>query len=135
MNNQNSNQISPSKEDYLKVLYDLSKKNADIHSVDVARTMGVSLPSVSRAMNELKEGGYINKLKYGAIHITAKGMQTAGLLKQRNDLLERFLTQVLNVDILTAKTDACRMEHALSNETTGKLELYIESLIKCVRHV
>lgn len=135
MNHKNSNQISPSKEDYLKVVYDLYKKNPDIHSVDVARTMDVSLPSVSRAMNELKEGGYINKLKYGAIHITAKGMQTAGLLKQRNDLLERFLTQVLNVDILTAKTDACRMEHALSNETTSKLELYIESLIKCVHPV
>lgn len=134
MKEKSPNQISPSKDDYLRVLYDLYKYSPEIRSVEIARTMDVSLPSVSRAMKELNQGGYISKLNYGTINLTQKGIQAADKLKKRNDLLVKFLTQVLNVETSTAVRDACRIEHDISNETTNKMEYYIDSLIKCVNN-
>ncbi len=121
--------LTPSKGDYLKVLYDLEALQQGIHSVDIARKMDLSLPSVSRAMKELSEVGYISKVKYGTIRLTEKGALAAGAIKKRNELLLRFLTQVLHVDRSTAMRDACRIEHALSCETTGKLETYLKKLM------
>lgn len=119
--------LTPSKGDYLKVLYDLSSMGDAIHSVDIARKMDLSRPSVSRAMKELQQEGYVSKVKYGTIHLTEKGKRAAYAIKKRNKLLLRFFTQVLNVDEKIAMRDACRIEHALSCETTGKLEQYLKN--------
>ena len=126
-------QLTPSKGDYLKVLYDLSSMGDAIHSVDIARRMNISMPSVSRAMKELGEVGYVNKVKYGTIHLTEKGKHAACAIKKRNKLLLRFFTKVLNVDEKIAMQDACRIEHALSCETTGKLEQYLKKLVRCAK--
>lgn len=121
-------QLTSSKGDYLKVLYDLQAMEGGIRSVDIAKKMDLTLPSVSRAMKELAEEGYVNKIRYGTIRLTEKGAHAAGAIKKRNELLLRFFTQVLHVDPLVAIRDACRIEHALSCETTGKLEKYMEKL-------
>jgi len=122
-------ELTPSKGDYLKVLYDLEALKGGIHSVEIARKMELSLPSVSRAMKELSEVGYVSKVKYGTISLTEKGARAACAIKKRNELLLRFLTRVLNVEQSIAVRDACRIEHALSCETTGKLETYLKMLM------
>ena len=125
-----TDQITPSKEDYLRVLLSLASTMQHVRSVDVARAMDFSLPTVSRTMKELNAAGYIVKLGDGTIRLTEKGLRIAQKLKDRNDLVKRFLINVLHVDKSTAAVDACRIEHAISNETVDKLEQYIQDLVK-----
>lgn len=116
---------TPSIQDYLKVLLDFSDTNERIHSIDVARTLGYSRASVSRAMNVLRDRGYITKEKYGPVMLTADGRAAAALVRKRHDLLMDFLIGVLGVEKCAAEADACRMEHAVSKETADKLEQFL----------
>lgn len=68
----------------------------------------------------------INKEKYGTILLTEQGKKAADKVKKRNELLIAFLTDVLGVNTHMAKADACRMEHAISAETAGKMEEYLK---------
>lgn len=120
--------LTPSIQDYLKALLELSKDGESIHSTYVADTVGVSRASVSRAMSVLKDEGYITKEKYGTISLTMLGRQKADCVKKRNDLIRIFLTNVLGVDERMAKVDACLMEHTISAETAGKLEKYLSEV-------
>ena len=120
--------LTPSIQDYLKALLELSKDGEPVHSADVAETVGVSRASVSRAMNVLKDAEYIIKEKYGTILLTQLGRQTAHIVKKRNELITTFLTNVLGVNPHMAKADACLMEHTISTETAGKLEAYLREV-------
>ena len=119
-------QVTPSVQDYLKALLVLSKDGGPVHSADVADAVCVSRASVSRAMGVLKELGYVKKEKYGTIMLTPLGEKTAQTVQKRNALLRVFLRDVLGVDDASAKTDACRMEHTISEQTAEKLEQFIE---------
>ena len=120
--------LTPSIQDYLKALLIQSKSDEPVHSADVAALVGVSRASVSKAMDLLKEAGYIIKEKYGTISLTEQGKQAAGMVKKRNELLTAFLKNVLGVNPGMAKVDACRMEHTISAETAGKLEEYLREV-------
>lgn len=120
--------LTPSIQDYLKALLVLSKSGEPVHSSDVAAIVGVSRASVSKAMDILKDAGYITKEKYGTISLTEQGKQTADMVKKRNELLTTFLTDVLGVTTGMARADACRMEHTISAETAGKLEKYLREV-------
>lgn len=120
-------QITPSVQDYLKIILELSADEQSVHSTDVASRLGVSRASVSRAMNGLKQDGYIDKEKYGTIRLTPSGLKAARQVKERNELIKRFLIDVLHVTKNTAIRDACRMEHTISSETAEKLQQYLES--------
>lgn len=120
--------LTPSIQDYLKALLVLSESGEPVHSSDVAALVGVSRASVSKAMNILKDAGYIIKEKYGTILLTRLGRQTAHTVKKRNELLTTFLEKVLGVTTGMAKADACRMEHTISAETAGKLEKYLREV-------
>ena len=122
------NEVTPSIQDYLKSILALSKTGEPVHSADVAAAIGVSRASVSRAMNVLKDAGYIKKEKYGSITLTKLGKGVADTVKKRNELIRVFLTDVLGVDPGMAETDACRMEHTISEETAGKLERYLQDI-------
>ena len=120
--------LTTSVQDYLKTLLELSESSEPVHSADVAGAVGVSRASVSRAMNVLKDAGYITKEKYGTIMLTPLGRQTAHAVKKRNELIRAFLTDVLGVNTGLAREDACRMEHTISAETAGKLEKYLREV-------
>lgn len=120
--------LTPSIQDYLKALLELSESAEPVHSADVATAVGVSRASVSRAMNVLRDEGYVTKEKYGTISLTDPGRQIAHTVKKRNELLTTFLTNVLGVNTGMARQDACRMEHTISTETAGKLEKYLREV-------
>lgn len=121
-------ELTPSIQDYLKALLELSENGEPVHSVSVANAVGVSRASVSRAMSVLKDEGYVTKERYGTISLTQSGRQTAGSVKKRNELIQAFLTDVLGVNPGMAREDACRMEHTISPETAGKLEKYLREV-------
>ena len=124
-------EITSSKEDYLRVLLELSKNEQNIHLKDVAEALGITRASVSRMMGILMESGYIIKEKYGAVSLTNNGRNVAIRITKRRKLIKKFLTDILGVETVTAESDACRMEHAISKETAEKLSQQLKRLSNC----
>jgi len=122
-----SHRQTPSIQDYLKVLLELSESGCPVLSIDIAQALGFSRASVCRAMNVLKADGYITKEKYGPVTLTAYGREAALSVRKRHDLLMAFLVGVLGVENAAAEADACRMEHAVSKESAQKLERFLDA--------
>ena len=115
--------IQESGENYLETILVLHTRSGKaVRSVDVAAELGVSKPSVSRAMGILRENGFINMEKGGAITLTPKGLEHAGHVLERHTVITSFLENVLGVDPETADKDACRIEHIISSETFERIK-------------
>lgn len=104
-------------ENYLETILILKEKQGVVRSIDIARTLNFSKPSVSRAVGILKEDGYIRVEPNGEIELTEKGMEKAGGIYERHKLLTEFLQKVSGVNAELAEEDACKMEHIISDET------------------
>lgn len=111
-------------EDYLETILILSKRN-DVRSVDVAREMELSKPSVSRAVGLLKSGGFITVDKNGYISLTEDGKKQAERIYERHTILTEWLVSI-GVDENSAAENACRLEHDFSDEVFAKLKADIE---------
>lgn len=122
-------QIRESAEDYLEAIFRLSKQNKEVRSVDIAAMLGVSKPSVSHAMKLLKEDGYISMDRYGTITLLEKGSVIASRVYEKHTVLSAML-RYLGVSEETAKNDACKMEHALSEESFEKIKKHFEEMVK-----
>ena len=129
MDTEKKNIITRSREDYLRTIYELSKLNKVIRSSDVAKKLGITRASVSRMMSELKSYGFIEKEKYGSIVLTERGYEIAVQIKSKYDIIITFLVDVLGVNSAIADKDACKLEHAVSLETTEKLNNQINKLL------
>ena len=116
--------IHESGEMYLETIHILQEKNGRVRSVDISEHMGYSKPSVSRAVGLLKSGGYITVSKEGLITLTETGTQRAQKIYARHTLLTKVLT-MLGVSKETADEDACKIEHAISDETFQALQNYV----------
>lgn len=115
--------LNASSEDYLKAVYHFSQVSGLIQSVDIADYLGVTRPSVHRAMEILQDAGLIVKPLYGEIVLTEKGRRQARVILCKHNLLKELLIS-LQVDEETADQDACRMEHVVSDETLFQLLHY-----------
>ena len=120
-------QLQESGEMYLETIYVLSKQCDHVRSVDVSEHMGYSKPSVSRAVSLLKSGGYITMDKDNYIHLTETGLEIAEKIYARHTVLSALLTR-LGVSPETASEDACRMEHAISDESFEAIRNFVEQL-------
>ena len=117
--------IHESGEMYLETIHILLQKNGAVRSVDISEHMGYSKPSVSRAVGLLKNGGYILVDKDGYITLTESGIQVARKIYERHTLLSNLLMW-LGVSEKTAAEDACRLEHAISDESFEAIKRYID---------
>lgn len=115
--------LGESLEDYLETLLILEKKGK-IRCVDVASQLHVSKPSVNKAMNVLKEKGYVLQESYGDIHLTEEGRKIAHDVYFRHQSITDFLVDVLQVSASTAEEDACHIEHMISQETFDKMQIF-----------
>lgn len=115
--------IHASGEDYLEAILVLQKKVGMVRSVDLARHMGFSKPSISHVVGVLKGGGFLTVDGEGYLHLTEAGRETAEKIYERH----QFFTEQLiaaGVNETTAEEDACRSEHAISDESFQKLQKY-----------
>lgn len=119
--------MTPSKENYLKVLLELSG-GEEVRSSDVAEALGITKASVSCMMKRLRDEGYITKEKYGAVTLTEKGLNEAANVKRRYNLLKSFFVRILGVDTIKAAEDACRIEHIISPESLDKIDEQLSCL-------
>lgn len=108
--------IQKSSEDYLETMLMLKEDRGYIKSIDIARHLDVTKPSVSYATKRLRENGYVTMDDDGLIHLTDSGMAIAAKIYDRHKMLARFL-KLLGVNDETADNDACRIEHDISQTT------------------
>ena len=116
--------IQASGEMYLETIYVLQKKNGHVRSVDVAEKMGYSKPSISRAMGLLKTAQFIEIAPDGAITLTEKGVAVAEKIYERHTLLSQVLMH-LGVSAEVALEDACKLEHAISDESFEAIKAHV----------
>ena len=103
-------------EDYLEAMLMMRNKHGYIRSIDVADYLGVTKPSVTYTTKRLKASGHITMDGEGLITLTESGMEIASKMLDRHRTLTDFLVSI-GVDEITAETDACKMEHDISDES------------------
>ena len=113
--------IQESAEMYLETILILLQTSDMIRSIDIVNYTGYTKPSISRAVNLLKKNGYLNIDEKGYISLTASGEEIAINIYERHCVLTDVLLK-LRIDEKTAKQDACKIEHVISNTLLTKLE-------------
>lgn len=121
--------IRESGENYLELILNLSREQDSVRSVDIARRLGVSRASVSKALTVLRKAGMVEPAYYGKVVLTAAGHARAAQVHVRHELLRHYLTEVIGVPHETAETDACRMEHVVSDELIDRLRGILSQIV------
>lgn len=119
--------IQESAENYLETILVLHRKNHSVRAIDIAAQLEFSKPSVSVAMKNLRENGYISVESDGQIKLTESGRQVAEHVYERHTLFTRWLCS-LGVSPATAAEDACRIEHVISQESFDAIKCHVEAL-------
>ncbi len=121
--------LTVANEDYLECMVRLEQEGAQgegIRSVDIAQQLGVSKASVNKAVTVLKEQGLVEQSHYGKVVLTDAGRDLGSAVWYRHRLIRTFLIQELGVPFERADTEACMMEHALSEDTMQRWLGYLE---------
>lgn len=116
-------------EDYLETILILSHRKAEVRSIDIANELSYSKPSVSVAMKNLRNNGYITVSEEGFICLTESGRRLAESVYERHTLLSDWLI-CLGVDPDTAAADACKMEHDISPESFDAIKKHILAFLQ-----
>ena len=117
--------IQDSGEMYLESIYVLTRTKESVRSIDVCEHMGYSKPSVSRAVSNLKKAGYITVNEEGHISLTEMGRTYAEKIFERHTLITELLIR-LGVTPEVAASDACKIEHHISDESFEALKKHAE---------
>jgi Mn-dependent DtxR family transcriptional regulator len=117
--------VHESAENYLETILALGLKDQKVRSIDIVNELGYSKPSVSVAMKNLREKGYIAIGQDGYITLTAKGRKIADSMYERHVAISDWLIS-LGVDKKTAVQDACKMEHAMSERSFLAIKNHID---------
>lgn len=112
-------------ENYLETILMIKERKGSVRSIDIARELSFSKPSVSRAMGILRENGYITMEASGEIHLTESGKKKAEEIYGRHLLLTAFLREVAGVSEQMAEDNACRMEHILDQEVVDGISRFL----------
>jgi len=112
-------------ENYLETILILSEEKKCVRSVDIANRLGYAKPSVSRAMGLLKKRGFITVGDNGDLRLTEIGLVKANAVYERHKIISKLLADLLGVDKNTADSDACRIEHVISEESFDAIKKYV----------
>jgi DtxR family Mn-dependent transcriptional regulator len=125
--------LTSSMEDYLETILLLEEGKRAVRVKDIAKKMGVKLPTVSSMLNSLIQRDLIKHEKYEYVELTDKGLDAAKSVRRKHDVLSNFLSGILGIGPQRAEEDACKMEHAVSPETMERLVEFMEFIEVCPR--
>ncbi len=120
--------IQESSEMYLETIYVLSSQHERIRSIDIAEKLGVSRPSVSRAIRLLESQGYVVIDDKAKVMLTQLGRDKASSLYERHEVLTAML-QSFGIDRAVAEQDACKMEHVVSDEVFEAIKVHFDTKV------
>jgi DtxR family Mn-dependent transcriptional regulator len=124
-----------SREDYLRTIYSLYEKSEKmedgIRSVDLAKSLGVTKPSVSAMLRKLVDLELLKDIRYSNIHLTEKGWEEARRITHNHRVIEVFLEKILGYDAKDVHEEAHRLEHAFSEESIKRLDEYLNNPQTC----
>jgi DtxR family Mn-dependent transcriptional regulator len=118
--------LTSNMEDYMESIAILAQNNKIVRVKDIAKSLNIKMPSVTAALNKLKELKLIDYEKYGYVELTAKGREAAENVCRKHLCLKDFFTTVLSVDNNSADTDACKVEHTLQPKTCTQIHKFLE---------
>ena len=113
--------MTPSIEDYMKAIYDISQTSKVVRVKDLAKYLHVKMPSVVNAVRNLENKGLVIHENYGYIELTEAGERIGRNLKERHNILTEFLVMILQIDEKIASEDACAIEHYLNPLTVQRV--------------
>ena len=119
--------IHESAEDYLESILVLQERRGHVRSIDIVNELGYSKPSVSIAMKKLRENGYILMDGDNLLSLTPAGEAIADRIYLRHTVLTQMFV-ALGVSEETARQDACKIEHDLSDETFEAIRRHLENI-------
>jgi len=120
--------LSHSLEDYLEVIWDLEEINTVARVKDISERLDVKRSSVTIALRTLSEKGLVNYEPYSVITLTAEGRRVGSEVRQKHNLLRTLFTDLFDIDLVTANTSACLMEHGVTAKIKNKLQLFLKVL-------
>ncbi len=119
--------VTPSMENYLETIYEISNLGKEVRVKEVAERMGVKMASVTGALQSLAKKGFVHYTPYQKICLSKEGEALAKCIRNRHIVLSGFLMNALGVSPEIAAEDACKLEHVLSRETMdGLLSFMVE---------
>ena len=125
--------LTESMENYLEVILELEQDNKVARAKDIADKLQIQRGSVTGALKMLSKKGLINYEPYSFITLSESGKKVAKQITHRHQVIEEFLVTVLRIDAETASSTACRMEHAIDEDTLERLVCFIDYLKLCPR--
>ena len=131
--NKPKNPLTPTMEDYLEAIFNLAKEKRVVRVRDIARKLGVKMPTVTNMLKTLSDKGLIDYEKYEYLELTGRGSDVGSDIDQRHQILRRFLTDILKIDLDLADEDACKMEHAVSPTTLERFVDFMKFIEDCPR--
>ncbi len=121
--------ITSSLEEYLKTIYVLKKQRQDIKVTTIAKRMNCTKPSVNKAIKNLKANGLVDYEIYGDIELTTKGEQHAKKVLEAYDIVNVFLTEILEVPKAEAENEAVKLKSVMNDTTLNKLTKYVHKIL------
>lgn len=118
--------MNKSLEMYLKTIYVLERDHGHAHVVDISERLGITKPSVTKAMNKLKRIGLIEKETYGHITLTEKGKKASESIYYKHIRITEFLIKSLGLSEDEAAINACLMEHIITDKMLEAIEDYVK---------
>ena len=123
--------LTPTRENYLRALYQLSRAGDSVRLTDLARAQGVRLPTARHAVSCLRDVGLAEQENYGRISLTTQGKKVGREICDRFNLTRKFLIDVLGVSEAVAEREACVMEHHLDDDTLNRLAAFVKHVTNC----
>jgi DtxR family Mn-dependent transcriptional regulator len=120
--------ISGSLEDYLETIAEILTEDEHAHTKDIARKLGVSMPSVTNALQALATRGLISYRSHAPVQLTDAGSAKAAAIRRRHNALRRFLSDLLKIDQEEANAAACRIEHVIGEPVTSRMTALVEAV-------
>jgi DtxR family Mn-dependent transcriptional regulator len=118
--------LSAHMEDYIESIIILAGKNRVVRVKDIAKHLGIKMPSVTAALAKLKERGLIHYEKYGFVELTEKGRKIGGAIYRKHSFLKDFFHDILRMGRESSDREACRLEHHLSPEAFSQINRLME---------
>ena len=125
--------LTPTMEDYLEAIFNLAKEKRVVRVRDIARKLGVKMPTVTNMLKTLSNKGLIDYEKYEYLELTGRGSDVGSDIDQRHQILRGFLTDILKIGFHQADDDACKMEHAVSPTTLERFVDFMKFIEDCPR--